>query len=137
MYRAVAGEEHPDWDEYRRAMVDDRRLVGAADGHPRLRQDPVVSPRWSVVARLERRHRRSCVVVRRWSTQLVLVVRGVNVLVEDDGTAAPAAERVVRFFSYFTIQSNMLACVTALTLVRRPDRDGRWWRIRGSPPWSA
>ena len=25
-YRAVAGE-HPDWDEYRRAMVDDQRLV--------------------------------------------------------------------------------------------------------------
>ena len=25
-YRAVRGE-HPDWDEYRRAMVDDRRLV--------------------------------------------------------------------------------------------------------------
>ena len=25
-YRAVAGE-HPDWDEYRRAMVTDRRLV--------------------------------------------------------------------------------------------------------------
>ncbi|MGH9090631.1 MAG: PPOX class F420-dependent oxidoreductase [Acidimicrobiales bacterium] len=26
MYRAISGE-HPDWDEYRRAMVDDRRLV--------------------------------------------------------------------------------------------------------------
>ena len=25
-YRAVAGE-HDDWDEYRRAMVDDRRLL--------------------------------------------------------------------------------------------------------------
>ncbi len=25
-YRAVAGE-HPDWDEYRRAMVEDRRLL--------------------------------------------------------------------------------------------------------------
>ena len=25
-YRAAAGE-HPDWDDYRRAMVDDRRLV--------------------------------------------------------------------------------------------------------------
>lgn len=27
LYRAAAGKEHPDWDEYRRAMVDDRRLV--------------------------------------------------------------------------------------------------------------
>ncbi len=26
MYRTAAGE-HPDWDDYRRAMVDDRRLV--------------------------------------------------------------------------------------------------------------
>jgi PPOX class probable F420-dependent enzyme len=26
LYRAVSGE-HPDWDEYRRAMVDDGRLV--------------------------------------------------------------------------------------------------------------
>lgn len=26
-YRAVAGREHPDWDEYRRAMVDEGRLL--------------------------------------------------------------------------------------------------------------
>jgi len=26
-YRTVAGEEHPDWDEYRRAMVDEGRLL--------------------------------------------------------------------------------------------------------------
>lgn len=27
LYRAASGQEHPDWDEYRRAMVRDRRLV--------------------------------------------------------------------------------------------------------------
>ncbi|MFG1852494.1 PPOX class F420-dependent oxidoreductase [Actinomadura geliboluensis] len=27
VYRDVRGEEHPDWDDYRRAMVEDRRLV--------------------------------------------------------------------------------------------------------------
>lgn len=27
LYRSVRGEEHPDWDDYRRAMVEDRRLV--------------------------------------------------------------------------------------------------------------
>ncbi|MFG2000775.1 PPOX class F420-dependent oxidoreductase [Spirillospora sp. NPDC048911] len=27
VYRDVRGEEHPDWDDYRRAMVADRRLV--------------------------------------------------------------------------------------------------------------
>ena len=26
VYRAIAGE-HPDWDDYRRAMVEDRRVV--------------------------------------------------------------------------------------------------------------
>ena len=27
LYRTIRGEEHPDWDDYRRAMVADRRLV--------------------------------------------------------------------------------------------------------------
>lgn len=27
VYRAVRGEDHPDWADYRRAMVQDRRLV--------------------------------------------------------------------------------------------------------------
>jgi len=27
LYRQVAGKDHPDWEEYRRAMVTDRRVV--------------------------------------------------------------------------------------------------------------
>jgi PPOX class probable F420-dependent enzyme len=27
LYRDIAGDEHPDWDEYYRAMVDERRLL--------------------------------------------------------------------------------------------------------------
>jgi PPOX class probable F420-dependent enzyme len=27
VYRAIRGEDHPDWDEYRAAMVADHRLV--------------------------------------------------------------------------------------------------------------
>jgi PPOX class probable F420-dependent enzyme len=27
LYTAIAGSEHPDWDEYLRAMVDERRLL--------------------------------------------------------------------------------------------------------------
>lgn len=27
LYRAVAGKDHPDWDDYRRAMVADQRVV--------------------------------------------------------------------------------------------------------------
>ena len=29
VFRLVQGREHPDWDDYRRAMVQDRRLVAA------------------------------------------------------------------------------------------------------------
>jgi hypothetical protein len=27
VYRLVQGKEHPDWDDYRRAMVADQRLI--------------------------------------------------------------------------------------------------------------
>jgi PPOX class probable F420-dependent enzyme len=27
LYRTIRGEEHPDWDEYRRVMVEEKRLV--------------------------------------------------------------------------------------------------------------
>ena len=27
VYREIRGEDHPDWDEYRRAMVEERRVV--------------------------------------------------------------------------------------------------------------
>jgi PPOX class probable F420-dependent enzyme len=27
LFRTIRGEEHPDWEDYRQAMVDDRRLV--------------------------------------------------------------------------------------------------------------
>lgn len=27
VYRAIRGEDHPDWAEYRQAMIDDQRLV--------------------------------------------------------------------------------------------------------------
>lgn len=61
------------------------------------------------------------------AVQLVLVIRGVNVLVE--GNRADTPERVLRFFSYFTIQSNVLAAYTSLTLAANPDRDGPVWRV--------
>ena len=60
--------------------------------------------------------------------QLALVIHGQPVLIESTNTT-PLAERLLRFFSYFTIQSNLLAAATALSLITRPDRDGRTWRI--------
>ena len=67
--------------------------------------------------------------------QLVLVIQGHNVLVEPDGSTAAAPERVLRFFSYFTVQSNILAAVTAAILavaLLAPGRlrlDSQQWKV--------
>lgn len=37
--------------------------------------------------------------------------------------------RILRYLSYFTIQSNILITVTAAQLALRPDRDGPVWRV--------
>jgi hypothetical protein len=61
--------------------------------------------------------------------QLALVIRGDSVLVRAENLIAPLPERVLRFFSYFTVQSNLLAAATALSLIAQPARDGRTWRV--------
>ncbi len=33
LYRDIRGEDHPDWDEYREAMVSDKRLVATLRVH--------------------------------------------------------------------------------------------------------
>jgi uncharacterized membrane protein len=59
--------------------------------------------------------------------QLGLVISGASVLTPDDPPSL--ADRLVHFVGYFTIQSNILVCVAALTLMRRPDMDGPVWRV--------
>ena len=59
--------------------------------------------------------------------QLVLVVNGEAVL--DETNAPPTATAVGRYFSYFTIQSNLLVAIGAWTLVAAAQRDGRGWRV--------
>ena len=61
-------------------------------------------------------------------TQLVLVVQGKHVLTEP-GRLPPMSTRLIRFFSYFTVDSNLLCAITAATLVVQPERDGRIWRV--------
>ncbi len=61
------------------------------------------------------------------TAQLVLVVSGASVLVTED--PPDLADRLLRLVSYFTIQSNVAVALTALTLVRDPDRDGPRWRV--------
>jgi hypothetical protein len=59
--------------------------------------------------------------------ELVLVANGHNPLLADD--APPAGVRVLRFFSYFTIESNLLVAVTATMLALAPYRDGPLFRV--------
>lgn len=59
--------------------------------------------------------------------ELVLVANGHNPLLSTD--APPAPTRVLRFLSYFTIQSNLLVALTSATLAARPDAAGRLFAV--------
>jgi len=61
--------------------------------------------------------------------QLAIVISGRGAILDAAGLIAPLPVRLLRFFSYFTIQSNLLAAGTALSLMQRPQRDGRLWRV--------
>nr|WP_275585393.1 Pr6Pr family membrane protein [Blastococcus saxobsidens] len=50
-------------------------------------------------------------------------------MVDPEDASLGVVERVVRFFSYFTVQSNLLVLAAVLPLVRDADHDGRWWRV--------
>ena len=70
------------------------------------------------------------VAVVAWSAlvlQLVLVVQGSVVLVDDDPPGLGA--RIYRFFAYFTIQSNLLVAVASTALARDPALDRPAWRV--------
>jgi len=66
------------------------------------------------------------VVVAALLLQLVLVIDGGRVL--DDQRPPDLGVRLGRLVSYFTIQSNLLVAIAAITLARDPSYDGRWWR---------
>lgn len=67
------------------------------------------------------------VVVLSVLTELGRAISGANVLVPAD--APGTGTRVLRFFSYFTIQSNLLVLAAVLPLTRDPRHDGRGWRV--------
>lgn len=61
--------------------------------------------------------------------QLVLLVQG-GVDINSGDTSRPAlAERFVRFFSFFTVESNLLVLATSIALVIDPERDGALFRV--------
>ncbi|MBD9480813.1 Pr6Pr family membrane protein [Pseudoxanthomonas sp. PXM02] len=62
--------------------------------------------------------------------QLVLLLAGgADVNTAPSAAPVPLPTRLLRFFSYFTVQSNLLVLAAAITLVIDPQRDGKFWRV--------
>ncbi|MET9252976.1 Pr6Pr family membrane protein [Streptomyces sp. NPDC003717] len=69
-------------------------------------------------------------IVAALATQITLLLTGgadANSGRVDPGTGA--GTRLVRVFSYFTVDSNVLVAAACAGLVLDPYRDGRWWRV--------
>lgn len=64
----------------------------------------------------------AAVIVVALIVQVTLTASGV-------GSHVSLGTRLVRLFSYFTIQSNILVAAVAITLAIDPERDGKWWRV--------
>ncbi len=58
-----------------------------------------------------------------------VLVELVTAIVDGPGAAPSQAERIVRLFSFFTVQSNTLVAVASALLAWNPDRDGRVFRV--------
>ena len=61
--------------------------------------------------------------------QIVLSIQGASVLLDAHGNGPGLTTRLIRFFSYFTVEANVLVAFAALTLALNPQRDGRVWRV--------
>ncbi|SDS42715.1 Pr6Pr family membrane protein [Jiangella sp. DSM 45060] len=85
------------------------------------RTDPTTARVWHLVTAL--------IPLAALAMQFALVLDGGNVLVEDGDEPPSTALRVANFFSYFTVQSNILVMAGALLLVIDPHRDGRGLRV--------
>jgi len=59
----------------------------------------------------------------------LLLSGGQDVNAAQASTVVPLSTRLVRFFSYFTVESNLLVLLSAATLAWNPQRDGRLWRV--------
>jgi hypothetical protein len=59
----------------------------------------------------------------------LLLVHGTDVTTGAENELVSIGTRLVRLFSYFTIQSNLFVLYVALTLFVNPNRDGPVWRV--------
>ena len=76
--------------------------------------------------------RRVWTTARVWHTATALITAFAllaQLVVAITGESDTAVARVVRYVSYFTIQSNILVCVTTALLAAQPDRDGPTFRV--------
>jgi hypothetical protein len=70
------------------------------------------------------------VIVAALITQLVLLIGGgADANSGSSGTAVAVGTRLIRLFSYFTIESNLIVLAVAVTLAVRPGSDGPVWRV--------
>ncbi|MEW1959725.1 Pr6Pr family membrane protein [Kineococcus sp. NPDC059986] len=69
------------------------------------------------------------VVLAAFCAQVVLLLGGGADANSGQADPVPVVTRFVRFLSYFTVQSNLLVLVAAVSLVLDPARDGRFWRV--------
>lgn len=60
---------------------------------------------------------------------VVALIVQLSVTVSGVSSQVSLATRLVRLFSYFTIQSNLLVAAAAISLAIDPQRDGKWWRV--------
>jgi hypothetical protein len=59
----------------------------------------------------------------------LLVQHGTDVTTGVENETLTIGTRLVRLFSYFTIESNLFVLATACSLALNPNRDGRVWRV--------
>jgi hypothetical protein len=83
---------------------------------------------------IETRADRSLMARTWWAVLFVVVAASLSVefvltLTDPADEATGVTTRVIRFFSYFTIQSNLLVLAAVLPLVRDAGHDGRGWRV--------
>src|SRR3954469_17249678 len=89
---------------------------------------------WQNPGVTETRWHRSRPLARTWWAVLAVVValslvtQFVLSVVDPADAQTSVVTRVIRFFSYFTIQSNLLVLASVLPLMRDSDHDGPVWR---------
>lgn len=93
-----------------------------AEDHRQVERIPVLSRWWHGAL--------AVLLLIAFVTQIVVLLAG-----GADANSGQGAEvvgvgtRLVRFFSYFTIQSNLIALAAVTTLALNPLRDGKGWRV--------